>query len=118
MENPIISVIIPVYNAEQYLRQCLDSALSQTLTEIEILCIDDASTDSSPGILAEYAKRDNRVKVITNGTNLKADASRNLAIDAARGEFICFIDSDDFLPDPGMRGAGAADKPCVIRNRI
>ena len=102
MENPIISVIIPVYNAEQHLRQCIDSVLSQTLTEIEILCIDDASTDGSPGILAEYAKRDDRVKVITNITNLKADASRNLAIDAARGEFICFIDSDDFLPDPGM----------------
>ena len=102
MENPIISVIIPIYNAEQYLRQCLDSALSQTLREIEVLCIDDASTDGTPGILAEYAKRDDRVKVITNSTNLKADASRNLAINAARGEFICFIDSDDFLPDSGM----------------
>ena len=102
MENPIISVIIPIYNDEKYIRQCLDSALSQTLREIEVLCIDDASTDGTPGILAEYAKRDDRVKVITNSTNIKADASRNLAIDAARGEFLCFIDSDDFLPDPDM----------------
>lgn len=102
MENPIISVIIPIYNGEKYLRQCLDSALSQTMREIEVLCIDDASTDGTPGILAEYAKCDDRVKVITNSANIKADASRNLAIDAARGEFICFIDSDDFLPDPDM----------------
>ena len=66
MSIPAISVLLPVYNAEKYLRQCLDSVLSQTLRDIEVICVDDASTDGSPAILADYARRDDRVKVITN----------------------------------------------------
>ena len=102
MSNPAVSVILPVHNAERYLRECIDSVLAQTLREIEVLCVDDASTDGSPAILAEYAKRDSRVKVLTNSVNLKADASRNRAIEVARGDFIYFIDSDDLLTEPDM----------------
>ena len=88
MSIPAISVLLPVYNAERYLRQCLDSVLSQTLRDIEVICVDDASTDGSPAILADYAKRDNSVKVITNRANRKSGASRNQALDAARGEVL------------------------------
>ena len=102
MSNPAVSVILPVHNAERYLRECIDSVLAQTLREIEVLCDDDASTDASPAILAEYARRDNRVKVLTNSVNLKADASRNRAIEVAHGDFIYFIDSDDLLTEPDM----------------
>ena len=102
MNKPLVSVVLPVYNAEKYLRQCLDSVLSQTLREIEVICVDDASTDGSPAILAEYAKRDDRVKVITNSANRKSGASRNQALDAASGEFLCFVDNDDLLPERDM----------------
>ena len=102
MSIPAISVLLPVYNAEKYLRQCLDSVLSQTLCDIEVICVDDASTDGSPAILEEYAKRDDRVRVVTNSENRKSGASRNQALDAARGEFLCFVDNDDLLPEKDM----------------
>lgn len=102
MSNPAVSVILPVHDAERYLRECIDSVLAQTLREIEVICVDDASTDSSPTILAEYARRDNRVKVLTNSSNRKSGASRNQALDAASGEFLCFVDNDDLLPERDM----------------
>ena len=102
MSTPAISVLLPVYNAERYLRECLDSVLSQTMRDFEVICVDDASTDGSPAILAEYAKRDGRVRVVTNGENRKSGASRNQALDAARGEFLCFVDNDDRLPEKDM----------------
>lgn len=94
----LVSVIVPVYNAEKYLRECLDSVVDQSLREIEIICVDDGSTDASPAILAEYAARDPRVRVITQ-ENRYAGAARNAAIRAARGEFVAFLDPDDLLPD-------------------
>ena len=100
MSNPAVSVILPVHDAERYLRECIDSVLAQTLREIEVICVDDASTDSSPAILAEYAKRDSRVRVITNSSNRKSGTSRNTGLGAARGKFLCFIDNDDILPEP------------------
>jgi len=92
-----VSVVIPVYNAELYLSQCLDSIVSQTLKEIQIICVDDCSTDSTPDILKRYAARDNRITVITNKTNLRAGESRNRGIKIAKGEYLHFMDSDDYL---------------------
>ena len=98
---PKISVIVPVFNMERYLRAALDSALAQTLREIEIICVDDGSTDSSPAVLAEYAARDSRVRVITQ-ENAGVGPARNVGIRAARGEFVAFLDPDDLLPDASV----------------
>lgn len=95
---PFVSVVIPVYNAEKYLRACLDSVVAQSLREIEIICVDDGSTDASAAILREYAARDPRVRVITQ-ENAGVGPARNAGIRAARGEFVAFIDPDDLLPD-------------------
>ncbi len=93
-----ISIIIPVFNAEKYLRQCLDSAKDQTLHEIEILCIDDGSTDSSGRILDEYAAADHRF-VVLHTQNAGQSAARNRGLEIAKGEFVAFLDSDDWY-DP------------------
>ena len=90
-----MSVIIPVYNAEKYLRGCMDSVLSQTLRELELICVDDGSTDGSAAILEEYAEKDSRVRVLRQ-ENKGAGAARNLGIGAARGEYVAFIDADDW----------------------
>ena len=95
-KNPCISVIIPVYNVENYLKECLDSIINQTLRQIEIICIDDGSTDSSPSILDEYAKQDERIRVI-HQKNQGLSTSRNNGFKIATGEFVYMIDSDDYL---------------------
>lgn len=94
---PKISVIIPLYNAEQYLRTCLESILAQTLQDIEILCINDGSTDASAAILQEYARQDSRILVKAQ-TNRGAGSSRNRALSLAKGQFVCFMDADDCYP--------------------
>ena len=91
---PKVSVIIPVYNVEKYLRACLDSVCAQTLKDIEIICVDDGSTDSSPAILDEYAAKDSRFKVIKR-THSNAGACRNAGLDIAKGEYLSFLDADD-----------------------
>lgn len=91
----VVSVIIPVYNVEKYLRECLDSVVNQTLKDIEIICVDDGSTDGSAAILAEYAANDSRVKVLTQ-SNSGAGAARNRGLDAATGEYLFFFDPDDY----------------------
>lgn len=94
-----VSVIIPVYNEELYLEQCLDSVCNQTLQEIEILCIDDGSTDDSLHILEQFAKKDIRIKVFQQ-RNQYAGNARNIGIQKAEGKYLCFLDSDDFFaPD-------------------
>lgn len=93
-----ISVIIPVYNVENYLKRCLDSIIGQTLKDIEIICINDGSTDSSLQILQEYAKNDSRIKII-NQENKGLSVTRNNGIEIAQGEFIGFVDSDDYISD-------------------
>jgi len=93
---PKVSVIIPVYNVEKYLKQCLDSVINQTLKDIEIICVDDGSTDSSLEILKEYAKNDNRIKILTQ-ENKGAGAARNTGLRVAAGKYVYFLDSDDFL---------------------
>ncbi len=92
-----VSVVIPVYNAGQYLGECLDSVLGQTLRDIEVICVDDGSTDASPGILAEFAARDGRVRVIRQ-ENAGSGVARNTALDAAAGDAVVFIDPDDYYP--------------------
>ena len=94
--SPLVSIIVPVYNAEKYLRYCVDSILWQSYEHLEIILVDDGATDSSPMILDEYQRRDNRVRVIhqTNGGIAKA---QNAGLDAAHGDYIAFADNDDIL---------------------
>lgn len=96
MGEPKVSVIIPVYNVEAYLRECLDSVINQTLKEIEIICVNDGSTDNSLSILREYADADGRVIVFTQ-ENAGQSAARNYGLRAASGTYVYFLDSDDFL---------------------
>lgn len=91
-----ISVIIPVYNVEKYLKECLESVVNQTLNDIEIICIDDGSTDSSPSILKEYQNNDERF-IIINQENSGPGAARNRGIKEAKGKYTYFLDSDDYL---------------------
>lgn len=95
-EIPKISVIIPVYNTEEYLEKCLDSVLNQSYENLEILIVDDGSTDSSGMICDEYAQKDCRIKVI-HKTNGGQGTARNAALDIASGDYIAFVDSDDWI---------------------
>lgn len=97
MNKVLISVIIPVYNVEPYLAECLDSVCAQTLKDIEVICVDDCSSDRSPEILKAYAEKDSRVKVIFKETNEGTLKARNTAVARAEGEYILFLDSDDYL---------------------
>jgi glycosyltransferase involved in cell wall biosynthesis len=104
MGGPIIeikiSVILPVYNAERHLEQCLDSIIGQTLKDIEIICIDDGSQDRSPEILQKYALIDRRIRIITQ-ENSGAGAARNKGLSVAKGTYLSFLDADDFF-EAGM----------------
>ena len=91
-----VSIIIPIYNVEKYLRQCLDSIINQTLTDLEIICINDGSKDSSPQILEEYAQKDERIKII-NKANSGYGASMNVGLDNATGEYIGIVEPDDYI---------------------
>ncbi len=93
-----ISIIVPVYNVEKYLKKCVDSILGQTFTDFELLLIDDGSTDNSGSICDELAKTDNRIKVIHKENGGLSDA-RNIGIEVAKGDFIGFIDSDDYIDE-------------------
>ena len=95
-----ISVIVPVYNVENYISKCLDSILAQTHTDIEVICVNDGSTDNSGKILDEYASHDSRVQVF-HKENGGVSSARNLALENATGEYIGFVDSDDYI-DPHM----------------
>lgn len=92
----LISVIIPVYNTAEYLARCLDSIICNTYRNLEIICIDDASTDGSFEILEDYKKRDSRIRIIHQGKR-GCGAARNSGLEVARGEYIAFIDSDDWI---------------------
>lgn len=95
---PIVSVVIPVYNVEAYLRQCLDSVIHQTLRDLEILCVNDGSTDSSLAILNEYAAKDSRIIVFSKENEGKGAASaRNCGLDRASGKYLAILDSDDYF---------------------
>lgn len=96
MNNPLISVIVPIYNVERYLKICIDSIVNQTYSNLEIILVDDGSPDKCPEICDEYAERDNRIKVI-HQENGGLSAARNSGIDVAHGDFLTFIDSDDLV---------------------
>ena len=96
MKKPEISVVVPVYNVEKYLKQCLDSILVQTFSNIEIICVNDGSTDNSRKILEEYKKRDFRIKIVDK-KNGGLSSARNAGMKVATGEFYSFIDSDDWI---------------------
>lgn len=94
--NPLISVIVPVYNVAEYLPECVDSIISQTYTNLEIILVDDGSTDDCPRICDEYASKDSRIRVVHKKNGGLSDA-RNAGLDICTGEWIGFVDSDDFI---------------------
>lgn len=93
---PIVSILIPVYNAEAYLAVTLDSCLQQTFRDFEVIAVNDGSTDQSALILEEYVRKDSRIKVV-NQVNQGANAARKNAVEQACGEYVCFLDADDML---------------------
>lgn len=94
--NPLISVIVPVYNVAAYLRECMDSIVNQSYSNLEIICVNDGSTDASPEILKEYEERDSRVRVV-HQKNGGLSAARNTGLKYATGEWVAYVDSDDAL---------------------
>lgn len=96
-----VSVIIPIFNTGRYLSECLDSTLKQTIPNIEIICIDDGSTDGSPAILAEFAAKHSDILKVIRQRNMGVAAARNAGLDIAHGKYVCFLDSDDWI-EPNM----------------
>lgn len=94
---PKVSVIVPCYNVAPYVGTCLDSLVNQTLRDIEIICVDDKSTDNTLEIIQERARTDTRIKVIAQPTNSGVSVARNTGIDASTGEYISFVDADDYV---------------------
>ncbi len=95
---PKVSVIVPIYNVEQYLARCLDSILSQSFADIEVVCVDDGSPDDSISIAEDYARRDSRIRIIRQ-ENKGLGGARNTGIDNATGQYVAFIDSDDYISE-------------------
>ncbi|MCY1137478.1 bifunctional glycosyltransferase family 2 protein/CDP-glycerol:glycerophosphate glycerophosphotransferase [Actinoplanes sp. Pm04-4] len=100
-----LSIVLPVYKVQGYLRQCLDSVLSQSFTDFEVVAVDDRSPDYSGAILAEYAARDPRVRVVTAPENVGLGRARNLGLEHATGEYVWFVDSDDWLSEGTLNAA-------------
>ena len=96
-DNVKISVIVPCYNAEKFLHKCLNSLINQTFKDIEIICVNDCAKDSTAEILAEYEKLDSRISIVNHEQNKGLSAARNSGIAVAKGDYISFIDSDDFV---------------------
>ena len=111
MKKPLVSFIVPVYNAEQYLVCCLDSLVGQTVKDIEIICINDCSPDGSKAILEKYAQQDSRISCIDFTTNKGPGAARNAGIEKATGTYLRMVDPDDFIPhDSTEKLLDAAEK--------
>lgn len=98
---PDVSVIVPVFNTEKFVSRCLDSILAQSLSDIEIICVDDCSSDRSSHVVRAFARNDSRVHLIRHATNLGPGGARNTGIKLARGDYLIFIDSDDYV-DPNF----------------
>ena len=96
--NPILSIIIPIYNAERFLNKCLDSVVSQTLKNWELILIDDGSTDKSLEIMSRFKKNDNRIE-IKQIENAGVSTARNIGLSLARGKYIGFVDADDWISE-------------------
>lgn len=97
------SIVVPVYNVEKYLRQCVDSIVRQNFSDFELILVDDGSKDSSPAICDEYAAKDNRIKVVHKNNGGQAQA-RNIGTDKAKGNYIIYIDSDDYIAEDSFLG--------------
>lgn len=93
--QPMISIIVPVYNVQDYVRECMDSLVNQTLKNIEIVLVDNGSRDGSTQIINEYAQRDDRIRIVTLEQNQGMPKARNIGLEVATGEYIAFVDSDD-----------------------
>ena len=100
-KNPFMSIIVPVYNVEKYLEECVGSIISQSFSDFELILVDDGSTDSSPKMCDGYAEKDNRVKVI-HKQNGGLSSARNAGIDEAEGEYVLFVDSDDYIAEGSL----------------
>lgn len=96
MQNPLVSIIVPIYKVEPYLRRCLDSIVNQTYTNLEVILVDDGSPDGCPRICDDYAAKDNRIVVIHKENGGLSDA-RNAGLDICKGEYVSFVDSDDWI---------------------
>jgi len=112
-----VSVIVPVYNVKQYLARCLDSILAQTERDLEIICVDDGSSDGSAGILSAYAERDVRIRVVTQ-ENKGLSGARNSGLDVFTGDWVMFVDSDDWIPpyatETFLKVAAESGAPVVV----
>jgi glycosyltransferase involved in cell wall biosynthesis len=104
MNSIAVSVVIPVYNCEDYLAECLDTVIAQTFSAIEILVVNDASCDGSQQIIDEFAKKDSRIISIEFSENKGVSAARNAALERARGDYVVFLDGDDYWQDSAMLG--------------
>lgn len=115
--TPLASVIVPVYNVEPYLARCLDSVLAQTEKDLEVVCVNDGSTDGSPAILMRYAAADARVRVVAQ-ENRGLSGARNSGLDVARGRYVMFVDSDDWIPpyavETFVKAAEESGAPVVV----
>lgn len=100
---PVISIVIPAYNVAKYIAECLDSVLFQSFTDIEVICIDDHSSDNTPAQLHAYAEKDSRVRVVAFDENQGLSMVRNKGIELASGKYILFLDSDDMLAEGSLR---------------
>ena len=96
--SDLISIIVPIYNVEKYLQECIESLLKQTYKNIEIILVDDGSPDNCPQICDEFLKKDKRIKVFHKVNGGLSDA-RNYGLERATGNYICFVDSDDFVTE-------------------
>jgi glycosyltransferase involved in cell wall biosynthesis len=115
MEYPQISIIVPVYNAENYLNRCVDSILTQTFTDFEIILVNDGSSDNSGAICDEYALKDNRIKVI-HKRNGGVSSARNIGIENSIGKWITFIDADDYIEAGFLNIPTEATEDLLIQN--
>lgn len=100
--NPIVSLVIPIYNSEKTLSKCLESIINQTYKNIEIICVNDCSKDRSLQVLQEYATQDSRIVIVNHAENRNAGGARNSGIKAAKGSYICFVDNDDWMDEDGI----------------